>query len=175
MLLEGTQIAFFVDEGFEDLEFWVPYMRLQEEGASITVVGTKAGKVVQSKSGGLTATVEKSAGEVDSSGFDAAVIPGGWAPDKLRRDQNVLDLVRALYEESKIVAMICHGGSVGLSAGILEGHRATGSNGIKDDLLLAGVTWVDEPAFQDENLVWGRVDKDVPDFCRVLVQALAEG
>jgi protease I len=175
MLLEGTRIAFFVDEGFEDLEFWVPYMRLLEEGASITVVGTKAGKVVQSKSGGLTATVEKAAGEVDSSGFDAAVIPGGWAPDKLRRDQNVIDLVRALYEESKIVAMICHGGSVGLSAGILEGHRATGSNGIKDDLLLAGVTWVDEPAFQDENLVWGRVDKDVPDFCRVLVRALAEG
>jgi protease I len=168
------QIAYFVDEGFEDLEFWVPYMRLLEEGASLTVVGVQAGKTVRSKSGGLTATVEEAAGDVDASNFDAAVIPGGWAPDKLRRDQDVLDLVQALYHDSKIVAMICHGGSVGLSAGILEGHKATGSNGIKDDLLLAGVTWIDEPAFQDGNLVWGRVDKDVPDFCRVLVQALAE-
>jgi protease I len=174
MLLKGKRIAYFVEEGFEDLEFWVPLMRLQEEGASITVIGTQAGKVVRSKSGGLTAEVEKAAGDLKASDFDAAVIPGGWAPDKLRRDQGVLDLVRDLDQESKIVAMICHAGSVGVSAGIVEGHQATGSLGIKDDLQLAGATWVDKPAFQDGNLVWGRVVPDIPAFCRCIVQALTD-
>lgn len=175
MLLQDKRIAYLVDEGFEDLEFWVPYMRLQEEGARITVVGVQAGKKAFSKSGGLTAQVEQAASEVDPGQFDAVVVPGGWAPDKLRRDQAVLDLVRGLYEQNKVVAMICHAGSVGVSAGIIQGHRATGSLGIKDDLVLAGATWVDEPAFQDGNLVWGRVVADIPDFCRSLVQALAEG
>lgn len=173
-MLQGKRIAYLVDEGFEDLEFWVPYMRLQEEGAQVTVVGVQAGKVVHSKSGGLKAEVEQAASEVDPDRFDAVVVPGGWAPDKLRRDQGVLDFVRALYEQEKIVAMICHAGSVGVSAGILDGHRATGSEGIKDDLVLAGATWVDEPAFQDGNLVWGRVVADIPDFCRSLIRALVD-
>lgn len=173
-MLQGKRIAYLVDEGFEDLEFWVPYMRLQEEGAVLTIIGVQAGKRVNSKSGGLTAQIEQAASEVDPDRFDAVVIPGGWAPDKLRRDQGVLDLVRGLYEQEKIVGMICHAGSVGVSAGILDGHRATGSDGIKDDLVLAGATWVDEPAFQDGNLVWGRVVADIPNFCRCLVQALAD-
>jgi len=87
----------------------------------------------------------------------------------------VLDLVREAYQQGKIVASICHGGWVLISAGIVAGHRATGSVGIRDDLLNAGATWVDEPAFRDGNLVWGRVVKDIPAFCRELVQALAQG
>ena len=106
--------------------------------------------------------------------LDGLVVPGGWAPDKLRRVPAVLDLVRALDAQGKIIASICHGGWVLISAGIVAGKRATGSRGIRDDLINAGATWVDEPAFRDGNLVWGRVVDDIPAFCRTLVEALGE-
>jgi protease I len=102
-------------------------------------------------------------------------VPGGWAPDKLRRYPEITGLVRAVHERGKTVGIICHGGLVAISAGILDGARATGSLGIKDDLENAGATWVDEAAFRDGNLVWGRVVADIPDFNRELVAALAEG
>ena len=101
------------------------------------------------------------------------MVPGGWAPDKLRRHDEVTGLVRKAYNQGKIVGLICHAGLVGISAGIVEGHRATGSLGIKDDLVNAGATWVDEPAFRDGTIVWGRVVEDIPDFCRELVAAVA--
>lgn len=173
MQLVGKRIAFLVGPEFEDLEFWAVYMRLIEEGAQVTVVGLKAGEVYRSKSGGLTATAEVAAADVGPDQFDAVVIPGGWAPDKLRRYEAVTGLVRGIYEQGKIVGMICHAGLVGISARIVAGHRATGSLGIKDDLINAGATWVDEPALRDGNIVWGRVVPDIPDFNRELVKALA--
>jgi len=163
-----------VGPGFEDLEFWAVYMRIKEEGAQIDVVGKEAGVEYTGKSGGLTAETEVAAEEVDPAAVDAVLVPGGWTPDKIRRDQSVLDLVRDVYEDDKIVGMICHAGLVGISAGIVEGSDATGSLGIKDDLVNAGATWVDEPAFRDDNIVWGRVVEDIPDYCRVLVDALAD-
>ncbi|HMK09460.1 MAG TPA: type 1 glutamine amidotransferase domain-containing protein [Anaerolineales bacterium] len=172
MSLAGKRVAILVDEGFEDLEFWVPLMRLEEEEAEVTVVGTKAGRVVRSKSGGLTASIDCDAGEVKAEDFDAVIVPGGWAPDKLRRSEAVLRLVRDLAEQGKVVAMICHAGLVGISAGIVKGRRATGSLGIRDDLVNAGASWVDRAAFRDGNLVWGRVVPDIPAFCRELVAAL---
>ena len=172
MRLEGKRICILVEEGFEDLEFWVPLMRMEEEGARVTVVGPKSGRVVHSKSGGLTASVDCEAAEVAPDDFDGIIVPGGWAPDKLRRSQAVTRLVRAMYDQGKPVAMICHAGLVGISAGIVAGHRATGSLGIRDDLVNAGATWVDLPAFRDGLLVWGRVVPDIPDFCRELVAAL---
>jgi protease I len=174
MRLKGKKIAVLVGPGYEDLEFWVPLMRLQEEGAKVTIVGIKAGESYASKSGGLKATAQVGADEVTAGQFDAVVIPGGWAPDKLRRYEGVRTLVRETYEQGKIVASICHAGLVLISAGIVHGHRSTGSLGIKDDLLNAGATWVDEPAFREDNLVWGRVVADIPDFCRELVSALEE-
>jgi protease I len=173
MLLNGKRIAFLVGPEFEDLEFWAVYMRLLEEGAQVTVVGLKAGEVYRSKSGGLTATAEVAAADVGPDSFDAVVIPGGWAPDKLRRYEAVTALVKGIYDQGKIVGMICHAGLVGISARIVAGHRATGSLGIKDDLINAGATWVDEPAFRDGNIVWGRVVPDIPAFNRELVKALA--
>ncbi len=101
------------------------------------------------------------------------MIPGGWAPDKMRRDPAILDLVRGVHARGLPIGIICHGGSVAISAGIV-GARATGSLGIKDDLVNAGAEWVDEPAFRDGNLVWGRVVADIPDFARELVAALTE-
>ena len=172
MRLDGKRIAELVGPGFEDLEFWVPYMRLQEEGAQVTVVGLKAGETYPSKSGGLTATADVAADQARAETFDAVLVPGGWAPDKIRRYPAVLALVRGAYEQGKIVGAICHAGLVLITAGIVRGHKATGSLGIRDDLVNAGATWVDEPAFRDGNLVWGRVVADIPAYCRELVAAL---
>jgi len=173
MKLKGKTIAFLVGPGFEDLEFWVPFMRLQEEGAEVLAVGLKKGEEYKSKHGCLTATADVAAEDVNADMFDAVVIPGGWAPDKIRRYDSVKNLVRGVYEQDKIVGMICHAGLVGISAGIVGGHQATGSLGIKDDIENAGGTWADAPAFRDGNLVWGRVVADIPDFCRELVDAIA--
>ena len=174
MRLTNKKVAFLVEDGFEDLEFWVVLMRLQEEGAAVTVVSPKAGATYISKSKGLTAKSDMGADAISANDVDAVVVPGGWAPDQLRRYDGVKTLVRDAYAQGKIVGMICHAGWVGASAGIVKGHRATGSVGIKDDLVNAGATWVDTPALRDGNLVWGRVVKDIPDFCRELVAAIAE-
>jgi len=171
--LEGKRVAMLVGPGYEDLEFWVPLMRMQEEGARVTVVGLKAGESYVSKSGGLTVTADVGADDVSPKDFDAVLVPGGWAPDKLRRYQAVLSLVRGIHAQGKTVGSICHAGLVLISAGIVHGQRATGSLGIKDDLINAGAHWVDEPAFRDGNVVWGRVVADIPAYCRVIVDALA--
>lgn len=172
--LLGRKVAVLLDEGFEDLEFWVTVMRLREEGADVTVVGTTAGKEVRGKNA-LTASSDVAVADVVADDLDAVVVPGGWAPDKLRRHEEVTSLVRNVYERGRIVGMICHAGLVGISAGVVDGHRATGSLGIKDDLVNAGATWVDEPAFRDGNLVWGRVVEDIPAWCSVLVEAIEAG
>jgi len=171
--LTGREVGVLLEDGFEDLEFWVTVMRLREEGAEVRVIGTAAGKEHRGKHA-LTARSEVAAGEVSADDLDALVVPGGWAPDKLRRFDEVKDLVRKVHDQGKVVGLICHAGLVGISAGIVAGRRATGSLGIKDDLVNAGATWVDEPAFRDGNLVWGRVVEDIPAFCRELVDAIAE-
>ncbi len=170
MSLTGKHIAYLVGPGFEDLEFWVPLMFLQAEGAQVTVISyarqTFTGKHC------LEAAPDALAEEVSADDFDGLVVPGGWAPDKLRRHASVIALVREVYAQGKIVASICHGGWVLASAGIVKGHKATGSRGIKDDMVNAGAEWVDVPALRDGNLVWGRVVADIPAFCRELRAAL---
>ena len=173
MKLEGKKIAVLLAEGFEDLEYWVTVMRLQEEGAEVVTVGPSKGEV--SGKNALTAQADATADEVDAEALDGIVIPGGWAPDKLRRYPEITGLVKAVHERGKTVGIICHGGLVAISAGIVEGYRATGSLGVKDDLVNAGANWADEAAFRDGNLVWGRVVADIPAFNRELVAALAEG
>ena len=172
MRLKGKTIGILVDNGFEDLEFWVPLMRMQEEGASVKVIGSKAGQTYQSKSGGLSAQSEISSDQVSADQLDALLVPGGWAPDKLRRDPNILKLVQDLNAQGKIMGFICHAGWVAASAKICDGRRVTGTTGIKDDMENAGAIWVDAPAFREENLVWGRVVADIPDYCRELISAL---
>ena len=173
MKLEGMKVVTLVAEGFEDLEFWVPVMRLREEGAIVTIAGPKAGDIYPGKNG-LEVTTEISFDQMDAHRYDAVCVPGGWAPDKLRRYDSVKRLVKTLYEQEKTVAMICHAGLVGISAGIVRGHQATGSEGIKDDLVNAGATWRDDSAFRSGCIVWGRVVADIPNYCRELVQALVE-
>ena len=175
MRLKDKRVAVLLAEGFEDLEFWVTVMRLREEGAQVTVVAVEAGKTFYGKNG-LEASGDMNASEARPDMFDALVVPGGWAPDKLRRYEAIKSLVRGVHAQGKIVGLICHAGLVGISAGIIQkGHKATGSMGIKDDLINAGAEWSDEPAFRDGQLVWGRVVADIPDFCRELVTAIEQG
>ena len=173
MRLKGKTIGILVGPGYEELEFWVPYMRMQEEGAEVRVIGIKAGEIYTGKSGGLTVESHTAAKEITADQLDALLVPGGWAPDKLRRDRNILQLVQNMNAQDKILGFICHAGWVAASAGICKGKRVTGSTGIKDDLENAGAIWVDEPALREGNLVWGRVVADIPDYCRELIEALA--
>jgi protease I len=170
--LDGKTIGVFVADGFEDLEFWVPVMRLREEGARTLIIGLSHDTVTAKHC--LTATPEVVASEVDAAKLDGLVIPGGWAPDKLRRSEDVLRITRETHTAGNVIGVICHGGWVPASADLVRGMRVTGSRGIRDDMVHAGATWVDEPAFRAGNFVWGRVVEDIPDFLRELVAALVE-
>jgi len=173
MRLQGKTIGYFVAQEVEDLEYWVPLMRLREEGARVISIGLTT-QTVRGKHG-LEMTPDISIDEAPRADeLDGLVIPGGWAPDKLRRSQKVLQLVREMDAQGKIIGTICHGGWVPISAGIMRGRKAVGSTGIKDDIINAGGTWVNEAAFREGHMVWGRVVEDIPDFCRELVAALAE-
>ncbi len=171
MRLKGKRIGVFVEDGFEDLEFWVTVMRLREEGATVRILGSDRQRTWTGKNG-LKATCTDNFAEVRPDELDALVVPGGWAPDKLRRYPKVLELVRAVHASGKIIGLICHAGLVGISAKIVKSAHCTGSMGIKDDLINAGAIFVDEPTVRDGNLVWGRVVEDIPDFCRELVNAI---
>ncbi|HSV91620.1 MAG TPA: DJ-1/PfpI family protein, partial [Desulfobacterales bacterium] len=143
-----------------------------EEGADVVVAGLEL-KSVRGKNG-LEITPTARVDSLKSGELFAAVVPGGWAPDKLRRYAAVKELVRELDADRKTLAFICHGGHVAISAGIVRGRKATGTVAIKDDVENAGGTWVDAPAFREGHLVWGRVVADIPAFCRELVAALIE-
>ncbi len=172
MRLQGQKIAVLVADEVEDLEYYVPAMRLQEEGAQVLTAAVDL-KPIHGKHG-LEITPDTKIESLNADDLFALVVPGGWAPDKLRRHSVVKDLVRDMDAKGKTIGIICHGGLVAISAGIMKGRRATGSLGIKDDIVNAGGTWVDEAAFREGNLVWGRVVADIPDFCRELVEALTE-
>jgi protease I len=171
MRLAGRRYAILVDDGVEDLEYWVTWMRLHEEGAAVVSVGRDT-EPHRGKNG-LRVQADETAADFDPVTIDGLVIPGGWAPDKLRRDPAVVGLTRAVHDDGKTLGIICHGGLVAISAGIVAGSRVTGSLGIKDDLINAGAAWLDEPAFREGNIVWGRVVADIPDFERELVAAFA--
>jgi protease I len=174
MRLQNKKIAMLVAEGVEDYEYFVPMMRLQEEGAQVLTAALDL-KPVKGKNG-LTVTPDTLIESLNADELFALVIPGGWAPDKLRRYDAVKNLVKKMDAAGKIIGIICHGGSTAISAGIIKkGQRVTGSTGIKDDLINAGAVWADEPAFRSGNQVWGRVVADIPDFNRELVRALVEG
>ena len=173
MKLENKTIATLIAEGVEDLEYYVPLMRLQEEGAKVLSAGMDM-KSVRGKNG-LIITPDIMIESLKASELFALILPGGWAPDKIRRYDVVKRLVKEMSDANKIIGIICHGGSIAISAGIIKkGQRATGSVGIKDDLVNAGAVWVDEAAFREGNQVWGRVVADIPDFNRELVKALVE-
>jgi protease I len=167
----GRRILIFVGDDYEDLELWYPRLRLVEAGARVTVAGEESGRTYRGKHG-YPCVAEAAIAAMRSSEFDGVVVPGGWMPDKLRRDPHALDLVRELADAGKLVAAICHGGWVPASAGVYRGVRVTGSRGIKDDLIHAGALWEDAPVVVDRHFVSSRKPDDLPEFLRGILQVM---
>jgi protease I len=169
--LTGKRIAILVADLYQELEFWYPYLRLLEEGAEVVAVGPER-RVYKSKLG-YPAKAALSADEVDPGEFDAVVIPGGYAPDYLRRKKELVEFVRRMAEAGKPVAAICHGGWMLCSARVVQGKRVTSVSAIRDDLENAGAEWVDEPVVVDGNIITSRIPDDLPAFLREIISALA--
>ncbi len=170
MTLQGTTILLFAGPLYEDLELWYPKIRLEEEGARTVVAGTGE-KTYQGKRG-YPLTVDANVDELSSAAFHGLVIPGGYAPDIMRRSKKLLQLTREIYEADKPVAFICHAGWVPISAGIVRGKRGTSVGAIKDDLVNAGMLWEDSPVVVDGNLISSRTPADLPQFMKALIKAL---
>jgi protease I len=172
MDLKGVRVAALVEETYEDLELWYPVLRLREAGADVKIVGPKAGESYKSKHG-YPARADLGMDDAVAADFDGLVIPGGYAPDKMRRHPAMLDFVRAMHEAKKPIAFICHAGWVPISAGIVRGRTVTSVPAIKDDLVNAGATWIDQEVVIDGNLITSRTPPDLPAFARELVKVLA--
>lgn len=170
--MAAKKVVIFIEDFYNELEFWVPYYRLLEAGAQVFVAGPHKRAIHKSKIGMPGPKTDAALGEVDARDMDGLVIPGGYAPDRMRRDPDCLELTRKIFEQGKPVAMICHAGWVPISAGILKGKKGTSFFAIKDDVVNAGLEWVDESVVVDGNLISSRSPDDLPDFCREIVKAL---
>ena len=171
--LAGKRILTFVGDIYEDLELWYPKLRLIEAGAEVVVAGPEAGREYAGKNG-YPCVSDSAIGDMQSDVFDGLVVPGGFMPDKLRRDPKVLELVRQFNAAGKLIAAVCHGGWIPISAGVYRGVRVTGSPGIKDDLVNAGAIFEDAPVVVDRNSVSSRRPDDLPDFCRALIAMMSD-
>lgn len=172
MELQGRKVLLLVEETYNDREFWYPYYRLKEAGAQVTVVGPEGGRSYNGAAG-IKAIADKGAKEVQAADFDGLVIPGGYAPDRMRRHPAMVRLVREMAESGRIVAAICHAGWMLASAGVLVGRTVTGFFAIKDDLVHAGARYVDQEVAVDGNLITSRTPDDLPAFLRAIIKGLA--
>ena len=170
MTLAGNRVLVFVDDGYEELEFWYPRLRLAEEGAVVSVAAAE--KTTYHGKYGYPVKADLAYAEIDPSAYDAVVIPGGRAPDRIRRHPTALAVVRDMARSRKVVAAVCHGPHVLISAGVLRGVRATSFSSIKDDVVNAGAQYADEPVVVDGNIITSRKPADLPAFARAIVAAL---
>ncbi|MBX6377631.1 MAG: type 1 glutamine amidotransferase [Clostridia bacterium] len=162
-------VLILAENDYEDLELWYPKLRLDEAGVRTVVVGPRAG-TYQSKHGYPVEAV--AVAEVDAAHCAGVVVPGGYAPDRMRRHPAMVDLVRRAGQDGKVVAAICHAGWMLVSAGLVRGRRVTSFFSIRDDMVNAGGLWVDEPVVVDGNLITSRQPSDLPVFCRAILKAL---
>ncbi|MBC7223019.1 MAG: type 1 glutamine amidotransferase [Anaerolineae bacterium] len=174
MEAQGKKVAILAEDLYEDPELWYPYYRMREAGAEVVVVGPQAGATYQSKHG-YPVQSDVAAADVRGTDFDAVIVPGGFSPDRMRRSPDMVRLVREAYEAGKIVAAICHGPWMLISAGAVRGRRATCFFAIKDDLVNGGATYVDQEVVRDGNVITSRTPADLPAFCRTILAALGEG
>ncbi|MBW1917639.1 MAG: type 1 glutamine amidotransferase [Deltaproteobacteria bacterium] len=171
MSLSGKKIAILVENLYQELEVWYPLLRFKEEGAAVVVVGSGSAKEHTSKFG-YPVTVDKIADEVKAADFDAIIIPGGYAPDIMRRYPAMVGLVKDMAKQGKVVAAICHGGWMLASAEVVQGKTVTAFFAIKDDLVHAGANFIDAEVAVDGKLITSRKPEDLPAFCRAIVTAL---
>ena len=170
MELAGKRVAIFIENMYQGQEFWYPFYRMKEAGAAVTVVGS--GSKEYHGQVGLLGPGGVSAESVNSSDFDAVIVPGGFAPDRMRRNKAMLKLIGDCFYQGKIVAAICHAGWILVSAGVLKGKKATCNVAIKDDIINAGAIYVDLEVVRDGNLITSRSPDDLPAFCREIIIAL---
>lgn len=170
--LSGRRVAVLAENMYEDLELWYPLLRLKEAGANVSVVAPAAGAVYKSKHG-LEVKADLSAEGAKVGEFDAVVIPGGFAPDYMRRSEAMVRFVRDASDGGKVVAAICHAGSMLVSAKVLKGKTVTCYRSIKDDVVNAGGNYVDRPVVRDGDLITSRVPDDLPSFCGEIISALS--
>ncbi|MDQ3679098.1 MAG: type 1 glutamine amidotransferase [Actinomycetota bacterium] len=167
-----ASVAFVLAEDFEDSEFKVPYDRLREEGHEVSVIGSEAGKEVTGKQGEESFTIESTPDQVDPADFEALVIPGGYAPDKLRMDESVVKFVKDFLTADKPVAAICHAGSLLVEADAVNGRTVTSYPSVRTDLVNAGADWVDKEVVVDGNLITSRDPGDLDAFCSAILEAI---
>jgi len=172
MELEGKKVIVLAEEIYNEQELWYPYYRLLEAGAEVTLVGTGSAKTYRGKFG-IPVTVDADAKDIDPASYDGVVIPGGYAPDKMRLSKPMVGLVRTLNESGKVIAAICHAGWMLASAGVARGKTLTSYVAIRDDLVHAGAEWVDDEVVVDGNLVTSRTPADLPAFMRETIRLLA--
>ena len=173
MSLQGKRVAILAENLYQEMELWVPYYRLKEEGAEVKVVGAGGAKSFTSKHG-YPVSVDVQADAVSAVEFDAVVVPGGYAPDMMRRHEAMVRLVREAAQHGKVVAAICHAGWMLASAGVIKGRKVTSFFSIKDDMVNAGGQWVDQEVVVDGSLITSRKPDDLPAFCREIVKALTK-
>ena len=171
MELKGKKVAIPVENLFNTFEFWYPYYRLKEAGTEVVVVGSGRTDVFTGKPA-TECRADVSAADVSAADFDGLVIPGGYAPDMMRRHASMVDLVKNMHQDNKLVAAICHAGWMLASADILQGRSVTSFFAIKDDLIHAGANWVDQEVVVDGNLVTSRTPDDLPAFMKTVIQSL---
>ena len=172
MSLKGKRIAILVEQDFEDVELTEPLKAMKEAGAQIFIVGSGSKTSYQGKRGKAIIRVDIDADKVRAEDFDAIMIPGGYAPDKMRLYQPMIDLVKKANELGKLIAAVCHGPQLLISAGIVSGRRLTSWPSVAIDLKNAGALWVDEPVVRDGNLITSRRPSDLPVFNKAVIQAL---
>ncbi|MBP3038723.1 type 1 glutamine amidotransferase [Bacillaceae bacterium Marseille-Q3522] len=173
MRLQNKKVISLVSTDFEDLELWYPILRLQEEGALVHLVGEEANKTYIGKYG-VPAVSDYAFSDIDPADYDALLIPGGWAPDKLRRFPEVISFVRYMNEQKKPIGQICHAGWVTISAKILAGIHVTSTPGIRDDMENAGAIWHNEPVVVDGHIISSRRPPDLPPYAKTFADILAK-
>jgi protease I len=171
-MLAGKRVAILADYSFEDSELMEPLRAMKDAGARVLVVGSGSKKSYKGKRGSAEVKVDTTADKVEASQFDAIIIPGGYAPDKMRLYQPMVDLVRDAHSEGKIIAAVCHGPQLLISAGIVKGRRVTSWPSVAIDLKNAGAIWVNEPMVRDGNIITARKPADLPKFNKAIIGAL---
>ena len=166
------KVLILVEQDFQDMETMYPYYRLKEAGFEVKVAGSEA-KVYKGKYGYSIGTDGKIE-DFNADDFDCVVIPGGWAPDYMRRNPKMVHFVKEMNEKNKVVAAICHAASLLVSADVLKGKKMTCFMAVKDDAVNAGANFVDKEVVVDKNLITSRVPDDLPAFCREIIKALRQ-